>query len=142
MQKIIIDTNVLVSSLIQRSYPYLIIGKIFDSRNIEVCISDELFEEYLNVLNRKKFRKFPDFVTNAQALLLDIERHAKKYIPEIKLDIISDEDDNKLLELAETSGADFLITGNHNDFTMNAYKTTKIVTPKEYWEEVMMKNNA
>ena len=39
-----------------------------------------------------------------------------------------------ILELAEESKADFIITGNTNDFTISEYKTTKIVTPKEYWE--------
>ena len=134
MQKVVIDTNVLVSSLIQRGYPYLIVNEIFDNRDIEMCISDELFEEYLNVLNRKKFSKFLDFEANARALLLDIETYAKSYSPTVKLDIISDKDDNKLLELAEASKADFLITGNHHDFTINQYKATKIVNPKEYWE--------
>lgn len=28
----------------------------------------------------------------------------------------------------------FIITGNTNDFTFPAYKQTKIVSPKEYWE--------
>ena len=134
MQKIVIDTNVLVSSLIQRGYPHLIVNEVFDNRNIEMCISDELFEEYLNVLNRKKFSRFPDFEANAHALLLDIETYARSYLPTMKLDIISDKDDNKLLELAEASEADFLITGNHHDFTIDQYKTTKIVNPKKYWE--------
>jgi len=50
------------------------------------------------------------------------------------LAIISDKDDNKLLELAEESKADFLITGNTNDFTIKTFRNTRIVTPKEYWD--------
>ena len=65
MRKIILDTNVLVSSLIQRSYPYLIVSEVFDNRNIELYVSKELLEEYRNVLNRKKFSKFLDFEINA-----------------------------------------------------------------------------
>jgi len=38
------------------------------------------------------------------------------------------------MELAEVSSADFLITGDVNDFTMSQFKETKIVTPKAYWE--------
>ena len=57
-----------------------------------------------------------------------------KFVPKKKLTIISDKDDNKLLELADECKADFLITGNTNDFTIKKYKRTKIVTPKEYWE--------
>jgi predicted nucleic acid-binding protein len=39
-----------------------------------------------------------------------------------------------LLELADICSADFLITGNVNDFTFPKYKETKIITPKEYWD--------
>lgn len=134
MRKIIIDTNVFVSALIQRSYPYYIVSELFSDTNIELCISNEVFEEYYDVLNREKFLKYSDFATKAQTLLVDIQKRATKYSPELRLTIINDVDDNKLLELAETSNADFLITGNTNDFTIKEYKTTKIVTPKEYWE--------
>jgi len=139
MQKIVIDTNVLVSSLIQRSYPYHIVVEVFSNDKIQVCLSDDLFAEYLNVLNRDKFSKFPDFVANAQALLVDLEKIAVNYIPTVHIEIIKDLDDNKLLELAETCQADFLITGNTNDFTIRDYKGTRIVTPKEYWTDYMTK---
>lgn len=139
MQKIVIDTNVLVSALIQRSYPYHIVVEAFSNNKIQICLSDELFREYFNVLGRKKFSNYPDFFANAQALLIDTEKIATKYYPTVHLEIINDVDDNKLLELAETCHADFLITGNTNDFTLKEYKGTRIMTPKEYWTEYMTK---
>lgn len=45
MQKIIIDSNVFVSALIQHSYPYHIVTEIFSNNKIELCISDKVFEE-------------------------------------------------------------------------------------------------
>jgi len=135
MQKIVVDTNVIVSAVIQHSYPYLIVDEIFSNNEIQLCLSDELFTEYFNVLNRKKFARFPEFIVNAQALLVDIENIAIKYCPKIRIEILTDHDDNKLLELAESSGADYLITGNTNDFTLREYKGTRIVSPKEYWTE-------
>ena len=90
--------------------------------------------EYYEVLARPKFERYPDFFIRAQALLADIEMHSIKYLPAIKLELISDKDDNKILELADECKADFIITGNTNDFTFSVYKQTKIVTPKEYWE--------
>ena len=134
MLKLIVDTNVFVSALIQRSYPYYIVDKVLSKEDLQLCISKELLEEYFDVLNRKKFSKFPDFIVNAQALLASIEDIAKTYKPSVKLNILSDKDDNKLLELAEVSKADFIITGNTNDFTIPNYKGTKIVTPKQFWE--------
>jgi len=95
--------------------------------------------EYYEVLNRKKFAKYPDFVNAAEKLLAAVETKAAKYYPKTKVTIISDQDDNRLLELAEGSKANCLITGNSNDFTMDKYKKTKIITPKEYWEKYQPK---
>lgn len=134
MQKVVIDTNVFVSALIQRGFPYLIVNDLFIEGKLDLCISDEVLQEYYLVLSRKKFNKFPDFVNKAETLLADIETKSTKVFPTTKLTIISDKDDNKFLELAEKCKADFLITGNTNDFTIKKYKRTKIVTPREYWE--------
>ena len=54
--------------------------------------------------------------------------------PKLKLNLISDIDDNMILELAVECSANFIITGNSNDFTFSEYKQTKILSPKEYWE--------
>jgi hypothetical protein len=129
----VIDTNVLVSSLIQKNYPYLILNDFFDKKFI-VCVSDAVFNEYYEVLARPKFAQFHDFFVKAEILLAQIESLATKYTPTVKLELISDVDDNKFIELAHTCKADFLITGNTKDFTFENYKKTKIVTPKDYWE--------
>lgn len=132
--RLILDTNVLVSALIQRSYPYFILDSVFTNTSWQLCISDQLFTEYLDVLNRDKFNRFPDFYARAQTLLADIEGRSLKFEPAIKVDIISDEADNRLLELAETCQADYIVTGNTTDFTMGEYKGTKIVSPKDFSE--------
>ncbi|MCA4899331.1 MAG: putative toxin-antitoxin system toxin component, PIN family [Bacteroidota bacterium] len=133
MQKIIIDTNVLVSSLIQKSFPHLILNLVID-RKVEVCLSNELLEEYYAVLRREKFSRYQDFYKNAEQLMVNLQQSCIYFKPSNKLEVISDKDDNKLMELAEVSSADFLVTGDVNDFTMSQFKETKIVTPKVYWE--------
>lgn len=134
MQKIIIDTNVLVSALIQRNYPYFIVYNYVFENLVEVCISNELFREYLEVLNRPKFSKYPDFSSKAESVLAQIEAKSTKFEPTKQIHIIQDDADNRLLELALASQADYIITGNTNDFTMNHFQRTKIVSPKEYWD--------
>lgn len=49
MQKIVIDTNVIVSALIQKNYPYLIINDLFIEDKFQLCVSDELLTEYYEV---------------------------------------------------------------------------------------------
>jgi putative PIN family toxin of toxin-antitoxin system len=134
MQKIVIDTNVIVSSLIQTSYPFLIVDELFLEDKIQLCVSKEVIQEYFEVLYRPKFSRYPDFTSKADSILTAIGIKALVYKPDIKLDLISDKDDNIFLELADVSNADFIITGNINDFTFSIYKNTKIVTPREYWE--------
>jgi putative PIN family toxin of toxin-antitoxin system len=134
MQKIILDTNVVVSALIQKSFPYLILHDMYIDRKIQLCVSEDLLLEYSNVLKREKFSRFPDFITMANWVLRDIHEHAVMFQPKERLTVIADEDDNRLLELAIASSADYLVTGNHNDFTMTVFGKTKIVSPKEYWE--------
>jgi uncharacterized protein len=134
MQKVIIDTNVLVSALIQRNYPNFILYNYVLENLVEVCISDDLFKEYLEVLNRPKFSRYSDFISKAEIVLAQIEAKATKFYPPKRLDIIADNADNRLLELAVASKADNIITGNTNDFTMSDFQGTKIVTPKEYWD--------
>ncbi|WP_374756171.1 hypothetical protein [Larkinella rosea] len=48
--------------------------------------------------------------------------------------MIKDLDDNKFLEAAIVANAHFIITGNSNDFTFDRIRSTRIVSPKEYWE--------
>jgi uncharacterized protein len=139
MQKIVIDTIVIVSSIIQRGYPNLIVNDLFIEQKFQLCISEELLAEYYEVLARPKFSKFEDFFFRAEALLVEIEAKATKYTPTITLDLISDDDDNMILELADACLADFVITGNTTDFTFPTYKQTKIVTPKEYWDNYQPK---
>jgi putative PIN family toxin of toxin-antitoxin system len=55
MQKVIIDTNVIVSSLIQKSFPYKIMYELFIEDKMELCVPKALMKEYYDVLRRPKF---------------------------------------------------------------------------------------
>ena len=134
MQRIILDTNVIVSSLIQKNYPYLIVAHCIEGNAI-MCLSGPILQEYIEVLGRPKFDRFPDFKANADFLITRLSEMSETHEPIAKLKIVEDEPDNWFLELAQVSKADFIITGNTNDFTMVTYETTRIVTPREYWEE-------
>src|SRR6516164_6571959 len=100
MQKVILDTNVLVSALIQLNYPHFILMHVYFERMIELCVSEQLIEEYFDVLAREKFLKFTDFRTKADKVLSDIEINGSFFVPTKKVRKIKDEDDNMLLELA------------------------------------------
>ena len=52
MLRVVVDTNVIVSALLKaESDPALIVSLIFN-QEIEVCLSDEIYREYREVLAR------------------------------------------------------------------------------------------
>lgn len=140
MQKIILDTNVIVSALISNSAPTQILHEIILARKVKLCLSDDIFDEYVAVLNRGKFDRFANFKLNADLVLNKINEIASFYKPIVKLDLISDISDNKFLELASVSSADYLVTGNTSDFIMKEFEYTTILNPREYWDMFAPKN--
>ncbi|MEL6538586.1 MAG: putative toxin-antitoxin system toxin component, PIN family [Bacteroidota bacterium] len=136
--RIILDTNVVVSALIQsHSIPFLVLDSILDTPKLELCISEALFREYKEVINRDKFKKFPRWEQSSKLILSLIEQLSVLYYPKVKIDLMEDTDDNRLLELAQVSQAHFLVTGNHKDFNFSSFERTQIMSPKEFFETVL-----
>lgn len=134
MLKIILDTNVIVSSLIQKSFPYQIVNDIVLEKKVKLCLSQDLLDEYTEVLSRPKFSRFPEFIARAEFFIEYLNNISVFYKPNQKVNLISDVKDNVLLELALASEAHYIVTGNSNDFNFEAFNTTKIVSPKVFWE--------
>ena len=134
MQKIILDTNVIVSALISNSAPTRILYDVVLQLLAKPCISPEILEEYEEVLGRAKFDRFVNFRWRAEIILFKMKEISAIYHPTKKVEILTDASDNKFLELAAASSADFLIIGNILDFTISHFESTQIVTPREYWD--------
>ena len=95
-------------------------------------LSNTIFQEYVEVLRRPKFYQYPHFITKAEIVLNKLDELAARSITDLKLSIVKDEPDNRFIELAVSSSADFLITGNSRDFLLRSYESVKIVSPKEF----------
>lgn len=119
MHKIVLDTNIIISAIISFGYPYRILHNLVATERIKICLSEKVLNEYTEVITRTKFAQYKDFKQNALFIITNIKRVGKIYKPNVHLDIISDKADNKFLELAVFSKADFLITGNTNHFTIS-----------------------
>ncbi len=135
MQKIILDTNIIVSALISNSIPTKILYELVLTQKVKTCLSDEIYFEYYEVMNRDRFAKFPDFKSKADLVLNRLREISIFYKPDRKIEILTDTSDNKFLELSAVSYADFLITGNTLDFQLTEFEYTKIMTPREYWDQ-------
>ena len=123
----VIDTNVVVSSLLKHdSIP----GKILDfviSKTIVPLLNKEIIEEYEDVLKRNKFGfdniDVDNLIANIKANSIFLER-------EQTLEEFVDEDDIVFYEIVmsarHTMNA-FLITGNIKHYPIKEY----VVTPKQ-----------
>ena len=126
--RIIIDTNLWISFLLTKDLDKLenIIGQ-----NVTLLFSIELLEEFLEVAQRQKFRKyFTD--KDIEKLLLHISEVAE-FAPVMSIvNACRDAKDNFLLALAKDGKADHLITGDNDLLELKAFGKTKIVTATEY----------
>ncbi|MBK6930580.1 MAG: putative toxin-antitoxin system toxin component, PIN family [Saprospirales bacterium] len=60
MQNLILDTNIIVSALLSRnSPPALIIDELVLNRKVNLCLSEAIMAEYIDVLGRQKFARVP-----------------------------------------------------------------------------------
>lgn len=136
--RIVLDTNILVSALIGNSYPKQILFEYVLENKFVVCVSEIGLDDYRDVLSRPKFGKFPNFVEKANDLLDNFEKIAEYYQPTITIDRISDDADNRFLALALTANAKYIVTGNFTDFDFAEYEAVKIVSPKYFYEVVCL----
>jgi len=116
--KIVLDTNVLISSLLNpNGNPAKILNLILADKII-LLYDNRILIEYFDVLKRKKF----GFTDELIYPLLDFFKHEGLYINaepiEIKFD---DEDDKKFYEVYKSGNANYLITGNLNHFPKEKY---------------------
>jgi hypothetical protein len=127
MPKVVVDTNVFLSGILFGGNPRKVITAWLSKRYI-LCISPELKAEIINKLRLKFDLPMPTIKIIEDALDLNSE----KYIPKGKVNLCRDPGDNFLLELAQESCADYLVSGDKLVLELKQYKSTKIITPKEF----------
>ncbi len=128
VQRITVDTNILISAFV---YPGTTVIKIFDyifDGRIKLGLSDEILREFTGVC----VRKF-DYEAETAVKYADlIRRHCVIVYPKQKLNIIKDEPDNRILECAEEYKADFIISGDKHILDVKKFKGIKMLKPADY----------
>lgn len=133
-KKIVIDTNVLISSIIGKGYSKQILRIIFLNKYFLLCTSESCLAEFEKVLKYKRLKKYPDIQSEGAKILEEVKEFGIQYNPTDKFSLLKDISDNKFPELAYAAKAHYLITGNHNDFNITEFKGTKIISPKKFYE--------
>jgi putative PIN family toxin of toxin-antitoxin system len=137
MHKVILDTNVIISAFLKaESNPALILALGLEG-SLTVCLSETIWQEYQGVLRRKKFQGLDQ--ESIEKLLSVLKQQALWVSPRISVNILSrDPTDNKFLECALESQADYLITGNTRHFPLKKFHDTRIINPRDFIDLIGM----
>ena len=122
--RVVIDTNVLVSALLNDSGTPAEILQLVSNKEIVMVINDEIIHECDGVLSREKLGIDPDDKSKVLTLLRDI---AVLYEPIASTIEIPDEDDRVFFDTADQMGVP-LITGNIRHFPDKSF----VKTPAEF----------
>ena len=128
MLRTVLDTNIIVSALLKPEGLEDQILRLGLAGRIKLCVSPAILDECGVVLSRPKFKLKPHEVARALGKLRQVSLLVH---PSLKLNVSSHEPDNRFLECATASRADFLITGNKRHFP-DKLGSTRIVNSREF----------
>ena len=106
MNPVVIDTNCLLQ-IIARKSPYRPIWDAFLAGRFDLCVSNEILEEYQEILGQQIT---PTIAENVVLLILN-QKNVQLVDPHFRMGIITtDPDDNKFADCAFAAGADYLVS--------------------------------
>jgi uncharacterized protein len=128
----VLDTNVIVSGMALGGIP----GRVVDlgiQGHFIIVTSPVLLQELARVL---QYQKLAAFFDDPLSTLLLVERASVVVEPTMRVNLLADDPDNRLIEAALMSNADFLVTGDQKLLDLRTCNGTGIVRPREFLESL------
>lgn len=134
--KAVFDTNVLVSAWFWRGAESRLV-ELAEEGVIEAHTSPQLLTELRRALEYPKFRLEQSEIDEICDYYILVLRTVE---PKRSVNVIpEDPEDNRVIECADESVADFIISGNHHLLDLRRYGNMRIVRAKEMLEELTQK---
>lgn len=109
-EHIVLDTNALIMCIAPKSR-YRRAWQSFLAGDYILCVSNEMLEEYSEVLSRNLSKQIADYVV--QTILF--RDNVYLYDPHYRCELIdTDPDDNKFVDCAFAANAKFVVTEDHH----------------------------
>jgi putative PIN family toxin of toxin-antitoxin system len=131
--KIVLDTNIIVSGLLQSlGNPAQVLTLVL-SGAVRVCHDKRILAEYAEVMARPRFKFDPERVREVlnkigtDGLVIDATGQCNLRLP--------DADDEPFLAVALASSADFLVTGNLADYPPDKRQGCAVISPAAFMVE-------
>ncbi|MFN4133535.1 MAG: putative toxin-antitoxin system toxin component, PIN family [Candidatus Hadarchaeales archaeon] len=125
--RVVLDTNVLVSALIKTGKPKKLIFKISEKK-VQVVLSKEILEEFAEVTNDPKIRKYVgdddvvDFLRVIGYISSIVQVKSKFKV------VKEDPDDDMVLRTANDGEAEYIVSGDRHLLSLKEFRRIKIVT--------------
>ena len=110
MPNIVLDTNCLIMAISAKN-DYHLVWQAFLRGDYTLCVSNEIVEEYLEVLSRN----INPWVAESIVYAILTRRNVKKLVAYYHFDLIAaDPDDNKFVDCAIAANAKFIVSEDHH----------------------------
>jgi putative PIN family toxin of toxin-antitoxin system len=130
--RVVLDTNVVVSGLLQTKGNPAQVLTLALAGAVQVCHDKRILAEYVDVLARKKF-KFDKKRVHEVLTKLESDGLSVNATEQQDLDL-PDPGDEPFLEVALAGHADYLVTGNLADYPAGRRRGCAVVSPAEFME--------
>ena len=132
LPKVTIDANTLVSGFLEGGGPPSTIVDLWQSGEVEVCLSKHIVSTVEEVWRRPYFVARADRIDRALAVDL-MNEQAGSCDPDPSVTGVADDDEDDLvLGPAVAAAADFLVTGDAGLPRIGEYRGVRIVTAREF----------
>lgn len=128
MTRVVLDTNIFISAVLGGR-----LGVIIDEWKLgkfKLIVTDAVAREYLEVVNRPKFKIPQAEIVAVSDYLLQLGEFVTP-TEEIHI-IVADSTDDKFLEAALAGKVDFIVSGDNHLLELKSFREIPIVTAKEF----------
>jgi len=131
MIRVVLDTNILISGLLSpHGLPAEILLMTLEGAEVQLCVSEEIFAEYGEVMSRPRFKRSSEEIASIMGAIRRVGFWVK---PLDLVDACSDPDDDIFLECALAAEADYVVTGNIKHFP-DVWGSVRVVSSRRFIE--------
>lgn len=125
--KVVLDTNILISAIAFGGKPKDVLDLVLEERIIAIT-SPILLAEFKEIYRKK----FPLLEEDFELTIKNIEEIFGIIQPTKTLDLLRDNDDNRVLEAALEGNCNYIVTGDKDLLELKSYKAIQVVTAEQF----------